>query len=156
ALFKLEKSRTKSETQQTLKMLVKWLKTAPPSLRTAFKTWFRRVKLPRHLPNAVLPEFIDLQEIENMLETTADNWLEQSRDEGRKEGRKEGLQEGESRLLISLLEEKFGSLTIETQAIIYRFSETSLLKCAKRLFTAQTVQEVIKDEPLETKKGPRV
>jgi len=72
----------------------------------------------------VLPEFIDLQEIENMLETTADNWLEQSRDEGRKEGReegrkegrKEGLQEGRTMFLIGLLEEKFGSLNPETKA----------------------------------------
>jgi len=136
ALFRLEKSRSKADTQEALKLLKQWLKNAPPSLRTAFRTWFRRVKLPRHLPGVVLPEFIDLQEIENMLATTADNWLEQSKEEGRKEGK--------LTFLIGLLEEKFGSLNAETKASLSNLSETGLLECAKRLLTAQTVQEVIK------------
>ena len=107
----------------------------------AFRTWIRRVKLPRHLPDVDLPEFVDLQELENMLAVTTDNWLEQSRDEGRKEGRKEG----EAFMLIQVLENKFGSLNAETQAIISRLNETRLLECGKRLFTAKTVQEAIDD-----------
>ena len=103
----------------------------------AFRTWIRRVKLPRHLPDVDLPEFVDLQELENMLAVTTDNWLEQSRDEGRKEGK--------AMLLISLLEDKFGYLNAETQAIIYRLNETRLLVCLKRSFTAKTVQEAIDD-----------
>jgi hypothetical protein len=58
-LFQLEKSRTKSETQEALVVLKEWLAGAPPSLIRAFRTWFRRVKLPRHLPDVVLPELID-------------------------------------------------------------------------------------------------
>jgi predicted transposase/invertase (TIGR01784 family) len=146
-LFQLEKSQTKPEFQQALKLLKNWLTNAKPSLRTAFRTWLRLVKLPKHLPDVVLPEFSDLQEIENMLETTADNWLEQSREEGRKEGRKEG----KVMFFIGLLEDKFGSLNAETLATIYRLSEASLRDCAKRLFTAQTVQEVIRPEPQITK-----
>jgi hypothetical protein len=167
-LFRLEKSRSKPETQQALKVLRQWLTNAPPSLRTAFRTWFRRVKLPRHLPKTVLSEFNDLQEIENMLANTADDWLEQSKQEGRKEGRKEGLKEGKltilinlleerfgslnaetkatlhSSILISLLEERFGSLNAETKATLHSLNETKLLECAKRLFTAKTLQDVIK------------
>jgi len=159
-LFRLEKSRTKPETQQALKVLRQWLKNSPPSLILAFRTWFRRVKLPRHLPGEVLPELSDLQEIENMLETTADNWLEQAKDEGRQQGRQEGrqegiqegFQEGLRKVLVGLLEQKFGSLNEETKATVSHFSETGLLEeCAKRVLTAKTVQEVLK--PVETQKG---
>jgi predicted transposase/invertase (TIGR01784 family) len=134
-LFQLEKSRTKLETQEALVLLKRWLKGAPKSLSLAFRTWIRRIKLPRHLPDVDLPEFVDLQELENMLAVTTDNWLEQSRDEGRKEG--------EAFMLIQVLENKFGSLNAETQAIISRLNETRLLVCLKRSFTAKTVQEVI-------------
>ncbi|HIE03079.1 MAG TPA: transposase [Thiotrichaceae bacterium] len=148
-LFQLEKSRTKSETQQALSLLIKWLKQAPPSLRVAFKTWLKRVKLPRHLPGVVLPEFINLQEIETMLATSTDNWLEESKKEGRKEGRKEG----KAQFLMSLLEDKFGPLNHEIKATILRLTEAGLLECAKRLWTAQTLQDVIKPEKLTKKKG---
>ncbi|WP_349646011.1 DUF4351 domain-containing protein [Candidatus Parabeggiatoa sp. HSG14] len=84
-----------------------------------------------------------------MLAVTTDNWFEQSKEEGHKEGhkegRKEGHKEGEARLLIRLLEDKFGSLSAEAQAVIYRLSETSLLECLKRSLTAKTVQEVINE-----------
>jgi len=131
-LFRLEKSRTKSDTQQALVVLKEWLKGAPPSLILAFRTWFRRVKLPRHLPGVVLPELIDLQEVENML-ATADDWLEQSKEEGRKE------------VLIRLLEKKFGKLEAKTRASIFNLDTDALLKCADRLLTARTLQEVIKE-----------
>jgi predicted transposase/invertase (TIGR01784 family) len=146
-LFRLEKSRTKSETQDTLVLLKKWLKGAPASLSLAFRTWFRRVKLPRHLPKVELPEFIDLQEVENMLVTT-DNWFEQSREEGRKEGREEGREEGrkegEATLLICLLEQKFGSLEAQTRANLLKLDTETRLKYAERLLTAKTIKEVIK------------
>lgn len=138
-LFRLEKSRTKLETQEALAALKEWLKGAPSSLSLAFRTWFRRVKLPRHLPGIVLPELIDLQEVENMLEVTADNWLEQSREQGRKEGHKEG----EATLLIHLLETKFGSLEAQTRETLFNLDANTLLKCADRLLTARTIQEVI-------------
>ena len=146
-LFQLEKSRTKSETQQALVVLKEWLTGAPPSLIRAFRTWFRRVKLPRHLPDVVLPELTDLQEIETMLEVKVDDWLEQSKEDGRKEGRvegrKEGKQEGEALMLIRLLETKFGALEAQTRAILFELDTQTLLECAERLLTAQTVQEVI-------------
>jgi hypothetical protein len=100
--------------------------------------------LPRiHLPGVVLPEFIDLQEIENMLAATTDNWLEQSK------GRQLGRQEGQTLFLSRLLENKFGSLNAETKATIYSLSESRLLECAEQLLTAQTLQDVIK--PASTK-----
>jgi len=144
-LFRLEKSCTKPETQDALVLLKKWLKGAPASLSLAFRTWFRRVKLPRHLPDVELPEFIDLQELENMLAaTTTDNWFEQSKEEGRKEGRKEGHKEGEVTLLIRLLEKKFGVLETQTRASFFKLDAETLLKYADRLLAAKTIQEVLK------------
>jgi hypothetical protein len=71
-----------------------------------------------------------------MLADTADDWLEQSKQEGRKEGK--------LTFLINLLEERFGSLNTETKATLHSLNETKLLECAKRLFTAKTLQDVIK------------
>ena len=71
---------------------------------------------------------------------TTDNWIEQSREEGRKEGRKEG----EATLLICLLEQKFGTLEAQTRATLFKLDAETLLKYAKRLLTAKTIQEVIK------------
>jgi hypothetical protein len=73
-----------------------------------------------------------------MLATT-DNWFEQSKEEGRKEGRKEGVI-----LLIRLLEKRFGQLEAKTRETLFKLDTESLLKCADRLLTARTVQEVIK------------
>jgi flagellar biosynthesis/type III secretory pathway protein FliH len=78
-----------------------------------------------------------------MLEITVDDWLEQSKEDGRKEGRKEGKQEGEALMLIRLLETKFGALEAQTRATLFDLDTETLLKCAERLLTAQTVQEVI-------------
>ncbi len=71
---------------------------------------------------------------------TADDWIEQSKEEGRKEGRKEG----EVMLLIRLLEKRFGQLEAKTRASLFKLDTESLLKCGDRLLTARTVQEVIK------------
>ena len=98
----------------------------------------KRVKLPKHLPKVLLPEFIDLQEIETMLATSTENWLEESKKEGRKEGK--------AQFLMGLLEDKFGPLNHEIKATILRLTEPRLLECAKRLWTAQTLQDVIKPE----------
>ncbi len=46
-------------------------------------------------------------------------------------------------MLIRLLEEKFGLVDKDTQATIYRMDENRLLECAKRIFTAPTLGEVI-------------
>jgi len=84
-----------------------------------------------------------------MLATSTDNWLEESKKEGRKEGRKEG----KAQFLMSLLEDKFGPLNPEIKATILLLTEARLLECAKRLWTAQTLQDVIKQEKMTKKKG---
>ena len=54
-----------------------------------------------------------------------------------------GLAEGQAKMLIRLLEEKFGLVDKDTQALIYRMDENRLVECAKRSFTAPTLGEVI-------------
>jgi len=88
-----------------------------------------------------------------MLATSTDNWLEESKKEGRKEGLKEGRKEGKAQFLMGLLEDKFGPLNHEIKATILRLTEARLLECAKRLWTAQTLQDVIKPEKMTKKKG---
>ena len=71
-----------------------------------------------------------------MLTTSTENWLEQSK--------REGYKEGKAHFLMGLLEDKFGPLNAEIKATILRLTERRLLECAKRLWTAQTLQDVIK------------
>jgi hypothetical protein len=70
-----------------------------------------------------------------------------------KEGYKEGYKEAKAHFL-GVLEDKFGPLNSEIKATILRLTEPRLLECAKRLWTAQTLQDVIK--PGLTKKGSMV
>ncbi|HDN25524.1 MAG TPA: hypothetical protein ENG03_00205 [Thioploca sp.] len=54
-----------------------------------------------------------------------------------------GIDKGQAKMVIRLLEEKFGLVDKDTQTTIYRMDENRLLECAKRSFTAPTLGEVI-------------
>jgi hypothetical protein len=54
-----------------------------------------------------------------------------------------GLAKGRAEMLIRLLEEKFGLVNEEVQEAVYQMDENRLVECAKRLFTAPTLAEVI-------------
>jgi len=55
---------------------------------------------------------------------------------------KEGRMKGEARLLVNLLEKKFGTLDEKHRHIIQSLDTKALLAYAKKILTAQTVQEV--------------
>jgi hypothetical protein len=58
-------------------------------------------------------------------------------------GQADGQAKGQAKMLIRLLEEKFGLVDKDTQTTIYRMDENRLVECAKRIFTAPTLGEVI-------------
>lgn len=114
--------------------LLKGSELAP--LRRDIVTWLLRILLPKNVPNIPIPEVVELQEMNSMLYETIQNWY------------KDAEVRGEAKLLLNLLETKFGSLPASVKTTVNRLDSDTLLRCSQRLFTAKTWQDVI--EPSST------
>ncbi len=68
--------------------------------------------------------------------------MRQGLQQGMQQGRREGVQEGEARLLIRLLETRFGCLTDEQKALIHRAETGTLLLWSERVLVAKSLSEV--------------
>ncbi len=82
-----------------------------------------------------------------MLSETVKGWTEQWKAEGlqqgRQEGRQEGLREGQAKILMVLLEKKFGPLQETDRQRIHAADSETLLKWGERLITANSLSEVM-------------
>jgi len=162
ALFRLENSRTAVDIQRVLTHLLEWLQTPEQNeLRRDFTTWLRRVILPRRLPHVYLPELNELQEMRNMLAETVQQWYAEAEAQGLQQGIQKGIQQGiqqglqqgmqagqlkgEQSLFQYQLQAKFGQLAPEVEERIQALNPEALLRCAKRLLTAVTLDEVFKE-----------
>ena len=79
------------------------------------------------------------------------NFAERFRNEGRDEGRDEGIVlgirkgmvQGEARVLLRLLERKFGTLPEKTRERIEGADEATLLTWSDRVLTAERLEDVL-------------
>lgn len=113
----------------------------PPDeeIRRSVKTWLIRVLLPARVPGLQVPEVDDLKEVETML---ADRVLEWTR-EWKEEGRQEGLLEGSRELLLSQMEERFGSVPEEARRQVEALQDLDeLKKLARRIVSASTLDDL--------------
>jgi hypothetical protein len=74
-----------------------------------------------------------------------DSWNQQLREEGRQRGRQEGRQEGEARLLLRLLEKRFGSVDQDTRDRIAAADADLLLEWSDRFPGAGSLAEIFGD-----------
>jgi hypothetical protein len=100
-------------------------------------------------PALRVPE--DLLEVRNMLATRAEEWkqawLREGRQEGLHEGRQEGRQEGEAKLLLRLLERRFGALPHQVTDRV-RAAEISVLEeWGMRILDAGSLEDVFAERP---------
>jgi predicted transposase YdaD len=164
ALFRLENTRTEKDEkaiaqaiQKILVLLIDWLKEPElADLRRDIETWLLRVLLPTNVPNEKIPQVTGLQEMNQMLYETIQGLYRdaeargkaegkaEGKAQGKAEGKAEGITEGQAGMLIQLLEDRFGPLTPYQKTKIKRFDEKTLFSCYQRLFTAKSVQEVIR------------
>ncbi len=82
---------------------------------------------------------------EGWAEGNSEGWAEGNSEgwaKGNSEGWAKGNSEGKAEILISLLETKFGTLDAGVYARIHGLDSEELQTCSKRLFIAQTVEEV--------------
>jgi hypothetical protein len=83
------------------------------------------------------------REVRTMTKTIADVLREEGEKKGLKKGRKEGNIEGRQETLLEQLQEKFGKVPPETQAVIKATTSAKRLKqWSKRLVSATTLQEM--------------
>ncbi|SEH05205.1 Rpn family recombination-promoting nuclease/putative transposase [Candidatus Venteria ishoeyi] len=101
ALFRLEKSRNRTDIQQVLDSLIGWLQgadseinTSQKELQRAFVLWLQQVLLPRQLPDIKIPEMSELQEMRTMLAETVQGWYEEAQEKGLEEGLEKGIEKG--------------------------------------------------------------
>src|SRR6185295_1280271 len=111
-------------------------------LRRAFNSFLRESLLPGRFPEAQIPAMLELEEMRPMLRETVMEWTREWKDEGLREGRREGRREGEAKLLMRLLELKFGPLQPEAQARIDNADAERLLAWGERVLTARSIEEV--------------
>jgi flagellar biosynthesis/type III secretory pathway protein FliH len=104
-------------------------------------TWLAQM-LRRSFPDATIPEKVDLEDT-SMLEQTLADWWNKARKEGRKEGHQEGQVEGMRRLLLQLLDQRFGPLPRRVRQRVEEISSMEILsELARRVLQAGSLQEM--------------
>jgi predicted transposase/invertase (TIGR01784 family) len=147
-LFWLEKTPEPADLQRGVARLVEALSGPDDGeLRSAFAAWLQIVRLPgKGLTEEDIPEVLGLEEFRTMLEKRVEEWsqtlLERGRQEGRREGRHEGEKRGEAKVLLHLLEVKFGAVDDRTRSRVQAAGPKRLLQWAERVVTADTLSDV--------------
>ena len=137
ALFGLEKSRRRNDLDRWLGRLTGWLRRPEDAeLRRAFVVWFEAVFL-NSRSRGEIPEALGLKEFETMLAKRVVEWGHELREEGR--------QEGEARLLMRLLEMKFGPLDERTRTRVLSAEAGRLLEWGERFVYAERLADVFGD-----------
>jgi hypothetical protein len=98
---------------------------------------------------------------ERIMPIMAETWLEQGRTEGlaegrtegRAEGRTEGIQAGEKRVLLRLLERRFGKVPKAYQTRITTADADTLLLWSERVLFAQRLADVFSEPPPDEPAG---
>ncbi len=142
SLLRLEKSATPEKMGEVITALRELLK-APEllSVREAFVEMLQWL-LPKVIPNKTIPEFKELQEVDNMLAETMEGWVRDWKEEGREEGRVEGRVEGFTEFLLGQLEQKFGTLSDGYRGKLSSAKPESLLQWGGRVLFADSVDAV--------------
>jgi flagellar biosynthesis/type III secretory pathway protein FliH len=151
ALFWLEKTPEPEDVQQGVDRLVEWLDGPNDGgLRSAFAVWLRMVRFPgTGMPEEEVPDTLGLEDFRTMLAKRVEEWneklLDRGRQEGRQEGRREGRQEGEARLVLGLLERKFGPLDPRSRKEVESAEHDRLLDWAERIPGAKKLGDVFRE-----------
>jgi hypothetical protein len=161
-LFRLERSMDWDEIRSGVSRLRQHVGPEEPDLLHAFESWIREVIIPRlDTAPGEIPAQMTLQEVESMLAERIDMWnqklreeswqkgrqegRQEGRKEGRQEGRKEGRREGEAKLLLRLLEKRFGPLDRVVRDRIATADADLLLEWVDRFPGAGSLAEIFGD-----------
>ncbi|HEW97389.1 MAG TPA: transposase, partial [Beggiatoa sp.] len=155
ALFRLEQTRAQDTTQATkairevLSELLDWLKEPKWfRLRADWLVWLKRVLFVRNKPHIEIPEVHDLEELNTMLYENMQAMYRRGEEDAMKAGvilgEKNGIIKGQAKMLIQLLDKKFGEVNKATRDMIYELDEEELWDCVNRLQFAQSLDDVVR------------
>jgi hypothetical protein len=146
AVFELEQSQTPEDLIRVTRLLMEWLKSPEQaSLMRSFAVWIRQIiqktKLPGQSVNSeALNKIEDLKGVCTMLEETMTQWT--------KNWKNAGLVEGEQReatkILLLMLEIKFGPVSQDVQSTIQNASLEQTEAWLNDLIRGQSPEELIK------------
>lgn len=153
ALFRLEHSRDLREVEQIIETLAELLDPRQDqALRRAFGTWLTEILAKARFPAGEHLETRSLEESRDMLKERVVEWtrewerqgLEKGLQEGMRKGMRRGRREGEQRMLVRLLERKFGALDAEARRRIEAAGDEELLAWSEKLLSAERLEEVFR------------
>jgi len=141
ALFWLEKAPEPDDLRLGIDRLVEWLGGPDDGeLRSAFAVWLQMVRFSgTDIPEEEVPDTLGLEDFRTMLARRVEEWNEKLLERGRQEG----LLEGETRLVLDLLERKFGHVDAQSRKRIASAGHQRLLDWLERIPSAKRVSEVI-------------
>ena len=147
-LIRLERAGSLEEAAAILRELKERLQHPRyTSVRRAFTIWVRRVLLRRMVPEEVIPEVNDLEEVNAMLAERVKQWTEDWKKEGLEEGRMEGRMEGQAAMLQLLLLQRFGNvLDQDVQERLQNARPEQLETWARRTLDARSIDEVLAED----------
>jgi hypothetical protein len=138
ALLRIERCRNTENIPARVSGLMHELKrSAPDSLRRAFRVWLEKVFLAR-FGEEVAASLELLWEESTMLSDTLDRWERVFLWRGRREGRKEGKAE----LLTDLLQKRFGALPAELIERVRSATPEELKQWSEQLLDARSLDEM--------------
>jgi hypothetical protein len=140
ALFRLEKSRGLEQVRQVTAALLEWLRDPEQAgLRQAFGIWLSKVLLPTRLPGVVIPEVMDLKEVNTMLAERGIDWTLEWRQKGREEEMGRSLQEARTAFLHQI-EQRFGAVPDRIlQRVEAMHSIREIIEATARAATASSI-----------------
>ncbi len=148
-LFSIERSRGWAEVFDSVKRLRLIILPDEDSLKRAFETWLQAVILPRLGLPEESAEPLTLEGFETVLADSIDRWNRELREEGIQEGLQEGLEkgtrQGEAKVLLRLLQRKFGPLPSGMEERVLSADGDRILSWADRVLTASDLDEVFRD-----------
>ncbi|WP_299443488.1 hypothetical protein [uncultured Rhodospira sp.] len=133
-LVRLERSPEPRDFARLTEGVIAWFRRHPDyaDLRRLFTEMLGQAMTGVGLPGP-MPD--DLMEVRTMLATLGEEW--------KRKWREEGLAEGQARMLIRLIEHRFGPLPEHDRARILSADEATLATWEKRLFDAESTDDIL-------------
>lgn len=134
AVFRLESSRSRADVERVLVSLVEWLESSEQQeVHRALTTWVGQVILPK-VPGEPVREPRNLEEAREMFADRIQEWGE--------EFKREGQQEGEARLLLRLLQKRFGELPDWVPSRLQQADSEQLERWGERLLEVDSLSRL--------------
>jgi hypothetical protein len=114
-------------------------------LHRIFSIWMRELLYRRSEGVLLLPELVNLMEVNMSLVQSLHNYRQAGVLEGKQEGKREGKQEGEAHVLQKVLAQRFGPLPPDIASRIAVASPVQLEAWVDRLGAAQCLDDVFED-----------